>query len=379
MKAPRKIHLAYVATMVLTAAIYSLDLSSPMGTMEWLGYILPLLISALMLRKEYTLMLAMVCSFLIILAYWLDYVLEPPGALFNRIMGIGVLWTTTVLLLQRKRADESIQELNKALENRATELTTLNQDLLKLNRTLEKRVFDEVAQNREKDYLLIMKSRQAEMGEMINNIAHQWRQPLVALELFTLDLKACYESGEFNKEYLDAHINKSISAINQMSETITDFMNFFKPDKALTTFKPKDAIERVLALIEWKPCRPTINFSCDDDNINVIGYPNEYTQVLLNIFNNAQDALSERQIASPMLNVHLSKEQDRSVVTIADNAGGIDADIIDKVFEPYFTTKGNDKGTGIGLYMSKKIIEKNMNGKLTVRNNSEGAEFRIEL
>jgi signal transduction histidine kinase len=381
MNMTKNIPFVYAASLALTAVIFTIDLITPLGTAEWLGYVLPLLISALALRRGYTLALTSTCSFLIILAYYLTPMgIEPQGALLSRTLGIVVIWVTAVLLLQRKRADEEIKALNAVLAFRADELAAANQGLEKLNRTMEERIREEVQLNREKDYLLSMQSRQAAMGEMVNNIAHQWRQPLFALELFIQDIKACHESGQLTTEYLDAVVARSVNAIRQMSQTIDDFMNFLKPNKVKVPFKPKEMVDKALSFMEWGAGRPTITFRCEEaDEILITGHPNEYTQVLLNIFQNARDALAERRIATPMVHIRVFREGERAVVTIADNAGGIAEEIIGKVFDPYFTTKEEGKGSGIGLYMSRMIIERNMNGRLSVGNTGEGAEFRIEV
>jgi signal transduction histidine kinase len=381
MNVTKSMPIAYAVSVVLTAVIFTIDLNTPQGTAEWLGYILPLLVSALFLRRRYILVLTSACSLLIVLAFYLTPMgIEHHGALFSRILGIVVIWITAILLLQRKRADEEIKNLNAVMAHRASELEEVNRDLEKLNRTMEERIRREVLLNREKDFTLSMQSRQAAMGEMINNIAHQWRQPLFALELFIQDIRACHESGLLTAEYLDAAVTKSVNAIRQMSQTIDDFMNFLKPNKAKTPFSVKEAIRQALSFIEWGAGRPGITLDCEEgDDILVTGFPNEYCQVLLNIFHNAREALAERRVALPRLNIRLFRNNGSSVVTITDNAGGIPAEIIGKIFDPYFTTREEEKGSGIGLYMSRMIIERHMNGRLSVSNTGEGAEFRIEV
>ncbi|HEX8960111.1 MAG TPA: HAMP domain-containing sensor histidine kinase [Geobacteraceae bacterium] len=378
MKALKSIPVAYGASVVLTIAIFLIDLITPAGTAEWLGYILPIMIAALTLTRRFTLVLTTVCCGLLVLAFRLEGL--SIAALFNRLVGMGVIWTTTILLLQRKRADEEIRGLNATLERRAAELAAANRDLERLNLTLEERVREEVRQNRDKDYLLILKSRQAAMGEMISNIAHQWRQPLFALELFVRDTKECHDSGQLTAGYLDAFVDKAIRAIRQMSQTVDDFMNFLKPNKAKVPFTPREVVDKALSFMEWGAGRPTITFDCDEGgDCPVTGFPNEYTQVLLNILQNARDVLAERGIAAPAVRIRAFGENGRSVVTVADNAGGVADEVMARVFDPYFTTKEEGKGTGIGLYMSRMIIERNMGGRLTVRNTGEGAEFRIEV
>jgi PAS domain S-box-containing protein len=233
---------------------------------------------------------------------------------------------------------------------------------------------------REKEQLLMQQGRLAAMGEMIGNIAHQWRQPLNMLGLVIQELPVTYDLDCFDKEYLEASIARAMQIIFHMSHTIDDFRNFFRPDKEKVTFKVNDVVLKTIALVEpgFKEQRVVIDFNADGD-VFAEGYPNEYAQVLLNILLNARDALQQEMTREPKITIGISRKNERAVVTIGDNAGGIPEDIINKVFEPYFTTKGPDKGTGVGLYMAKTIIEKNMCGSLSVQNTGAGAEFRIEV
>jgi len=233
---------------------------------------------------------------------------------------------------------------------------------------------------REKEQLLILQSRQAALGEMIGNIAHQWRQPLNSLGLLIQQIPLYYESGEVNKEFLDNNTKKSMELIRHMSQTIDDFRNFFKPDKEKVEFRIGEEIAKTLSLLEGNLSNKHIRIEVDVKNDPVIyGYPNEFSQVVLNILTNARDALVERKIEDPRVDITIDKEDNRAFMTISDNAGGIPTEIISQIFAPYFTTKEQGKGTGIGLFMSRTIIEKNMGGLLSVRNVGTGAEFRIEI
>jgi signal transduction histidine kinase len=219
------------------------------------------------------------------------------------------------------------------------------------------------------------------MGEMISNIAHQWRQPLNMLGLIVQELRMTYGREEFSKESLEASVKKAMELISHMSQTIDGFSNYFKPDMEKRRFNVNQAVAKTLSLLE--PSLKNLNIKImtlvtGDTDIN--GYENEYSQVLFNILLNCRDAFEASNIdRQRVITITVFKENNKSVVTVADNAGGIPEDIMDKIFDPYFTTKGPDKGTGIGLYMAKTIIEKNMEGRLTVRNIAYGAEFRIEV
>lgn len=233
---------------------------------------------------------------------------------------------------------------------------------------------------REKEQMFTHQSRLAGMGEMINTIAHQWRQPLNVLGLIAQQLPMHYEMGEFSKEYLNTSVNKSMRLIKHMSQTIDDFMNFLKPDKEKVEFAIHEVVARSISLIEDTFIEQQVRIDLKTNaNPVIFGFPNEFCQALLNILTNARDALLELRPDDATITVTISIEGERAVVIIADNAGGIPKEVIEKVFEPYFTTKGSDKGTGVGLFITKTIIEKNMNGKLTARNTNEGAEFRIEV
>jgi len=265
----------------------------------------------------------------------------------------------------------------KALNDR---LTSACHTIAELNRTLEMRIDRTVDELRRKDRMLILQDRQAVMGEMINYIAHQWRQPLNTLGLIIQQVPLYYDSAEFSREFLESNANKGMELILHMSQTIDDFRNFFKSDKEIITFGVNQVIARTLSLIEMSFKEQQISIALQTEGEPMVnGYPNEYAQVLLNILMNACDALVGHKVDDALISIHTFAEGDTTVVTISDNAGGIADEIIDRLFDPYFTTKEPDKGSGIGLFMSKTIIEKNMGGRLTVRNTGNGAEFRIEV
>jgi C4-dicarboxylate-specific signal transduction histidine kinase len=279
-----------------------------------------------------------------------------------------------------RKANDELQAQNKELAQLWEESGRAKAALKLLNDDLENLVTKRTAELREKDQILLLQSRQAAMGEMIGNIAHQWRQPLNTLGLTIQQLKLLYELGGLTKELLDQNVNGSMELIKHMSQTIDYFRNFFSAEKETTEFKIHEAIVNALSFLEGSFQNPKIDVEIvANDDLVIHGYANELTQVILNILVNAKDAITERGIADPNVRITIDSEDKCAVITITDNAGGIPAEIINQIFDPYFTTKGTQRGTGIGLFMSKAIIEKNMGGRLTVRNAENGAEFRIEL
>lgn len=294
----------------------------------------------------------------------------------------------------RKQVEQALEEVRDELEIkvviRTAELERIRKELALQNEELQNSyalLKEEASERlqaletlREKDQMLIQQSRQAAMGEMIGNIAHQWRQPLNALGLYMQSFGAFYGHPSFTKEFVETSVAKSMDIIKHMSKTIDDFRDYFKPEKEKSDFCVREAIKNALSLLEGNFQNPKINLDIIENGNPVInGYQNEFAQVVLNILVNAKDAIIERGISDARIIITVGSEAGCTVVTIADNAGGIPEEIINKVFDPYFTTKGPQYGTGIGLFMSKTIIEKNMDGRLTVQNTDTGAEFRIEV
>ncbi|MBS4096973.1 MAG: PhnD/SsuA/transferrin family substrate-binding protein [Sulfuricella sp.] len=263
-----------------------------------------------------------------------------------------------------------------ALSQDITERKRVEEQLRKLNENLARNVSEEVAKNRTKDHLLIQQSRLAAMGEMIGNIAHQWRQPLNALGLILSNIRDAQAYNDLSEEYLEREVQTGRRLIEKMSTTIDDFRNFFRPNREKTTFSLAQAVRDTLNIVEsaFRNNHVSVELQVDED-CEMLGFPNEYSQVLLNILSNAKDAIHERAVTDGKVSVRVGRGTQGAQVVISDNAGGIPPDVIGRIFDPYFTTREN--GTGIGLYMSKMIIENNMNGHIEVRNGSYGAEFTI--
>ncbi|MCI4626982.1 MAG: sensor histidine kinase [Candidatus Magnetoovum sp. WYHC-5] len=259
---------------------------------------------------------------------------------------------------------------------------------------LETKVIEEMDKRRKHEQILIQQSKLASMGEMIASIAHQWRQPLNVVSILMLDIKDAYEFGELDSQYLNNFLQKARLQLEYMSKTIDDFRNFCKPSKAKMVFNVKDTVKEALSIIiyQLENHNITVNINVftyegNDSHFIVLGYPNEFKQVLINIINNAKDAilhkkellLSSNETYEGAIDVNIYNKQGRIFIEVSDNGGGIDLNIMDKIFDPYFTTKLEENGTGIGLYMTKVIIEDNMNGRIWAENAKNGAMMKIEL
>jgi signal transduction histidine kinase len=225
---------------------------------------------------------------------------------------------------------------------------------------------------------LIQKSKMASMGEMIGNIAHQWRQPLSQLSGLFFDIESAYDYKELNKKYLQNRVEEANDLLEYMSKTIDDFRNFFNPNSKKEEFFIKDSVDNAIKIVKSTLDFYHIELLVDiDEFYKINGYKNEYSQAVMNIISNAKDILIEKNIQNPQIKIYLEKNK-KATLCIEDNAGGINEQIIDKIFDPYFTTK-YEYGTGIGLYMTKLIIEEKMNGLISAKNTKDGAKFLIEI
>jgi len=252
--------------------------------------------------------------------------------------------------------------------------------LAQLSKNLEQRVVCEVEKNRKKDQQIIHQSRLAQMGEMISMIAHQWRQPLTAINATSIALNISARLDEITSQKVIEKTDKISEYSQHLSTTINDFRNFFKSNKEKKEISYEELIDSVLGIvaiaIKNKNIQLIQNIDCRE---KFKTYPNEIKQVILNLLKNAEDILLEKKITNPIIQIKTYKKSDKHILEILDNGGGIPIEIIDNIFEPYFTTKNKKDGTGLGLYMSKTIIEEHCGGELSVSNNQNGAVFKISL
>ncbi len=264
-----------------------------------------------------------------------------------------------------------------------------HKELKELNTTLDQKVKDQIDHIREQEQTLIQQSKMAEMGEMLSDISHQWKQPLTILSLQLDTIQTDVNDNRISKEQIGQDLSECFKLIRHMHQTIEDFKNFYKPDTDKKLFNTAEAIEEVIKMEKTSLYRHTIEliFEKEDeaDQYTIVGFEGQFKQVILTLVNNAIEQISNnithniQEKNSGKITIKLFKNQDKLFVQVQDNAGGIDSKIIDKIFNPYFSTKHDTGGSGIGLYMAKTILEKNFQGKLTAKNIKGGASFEILL
>ena len=258
-----------------------------------------------------------------------------------------------------------IIKLNKRLKN----LVNIKTNRLKImNKKLAIRIKKELDKHQEKDRILAQQQKMVAMGQMIENIAHQWRQPLSVISTSASGLKLKKQLNILEDEELIKSIDKIVDTAKYLSDTIDDFRYFFKPQKDKTKFSLAKNIEKSLSFLEATLKENSIKVEFDYEDIDIIAYETELIQVFINIINNSKDAFIEKKIEDRVIFISIKKFPNRILIEIKDNAGGVEEDILDKVFEPYFTTKHQYNGTGIGLYMSNQIIKTHLNGDIFMKN-----------
>ncbi len=260
--------------------------------------------------------------------------------------------------------------LKNILNNYAYKLKEKNRVLEELNSSLEEKVSIAVNKNREQNEILYQQSKMAAMGEMLGNIAHQWRQPLSAISTAASGIKLQDSVNQLDKKLMYQGLDAIVQNTQTLSETIDDFRNFFKTDKFTKEFQIQTCYAKVITLISANLKNKNIQIIENIEDITLNSYENELVQALLNLINNARDALLEIESNKKYIFIDIYEQKDEVLITIKDNAGGIKEDIIDKIFEPYFTTKHQSQGTGIGLYMTQKIIQSSLKGSITISNST---------
>jgi signal transduction histidine kinase len=262
-------------------------------------------------------------------------------------------------LTEQKQAEEKIKELNRSLEGRIEEETA-------------KRLLAEQA--------MFAKTKMVLMGDVMGMVAHHWRQPLNALGITIQDIPYAFKAGEVNEAYIKDTVESSMRHIQKMSKTIDEFRSFFAPNKLNRDFFIEDAITSVLNIVKPSFDEHGITITLNIEQKHMIdSYETEFKQVIINLLSNAKDAVIEHADENKQINITVKDEDNFITISIEDSGGGIPSEVIDRVFDPYFSTKEQGKGAGIGLYMSRQLVEKHMGGTISASNGKMGARLEIKL
>jgi len=268
---------------------------------------------------------------------------------------------------------EKFQFLNKM--NLYIDLFSKNKELKVANENL----IVELARNKEKDQLLLAQSRNATMGEMISMIAHQWRQPLTTISMSVNNISLDIELDDLNIDTLKEHTSNISNQTQELSNTIEDFLSYFKPNKELEEINVEDVYNNALNICKNFIKKSEIEVITDfEDTCDISGYSRDLMQIIINLLKNAEEALNSNNVLNKVIEVTIFQNEEYVHLEVNDNAGGIPKDIIHEIFNPYFSTKKKNS-SGLGLYMSKNIVEKHLNGVLEVSNKKNGANFVLKL
>lgn len=249
-----------------------------------------------------------------------------------------------------------------------------------LNKTLSLKIKQEIKENKEKDVTIYKQAKLISMGEMISNIAHQWRQPLFEINSVIMNLESDFYNKQLNKKSLETNLEQIENLTEHMSNTIDNFYDFFNNDKVKTKFLISTNINKVLNLFEntFKKANIKIKLNLSDD-VMLETYEGEFLQVLIILLQNSKDAFISNNIHKPIVYIDVSTIENKLVILIKDNAGGIKSEIIDKIFEPYFSTKIQGQAIGLGLYLCKQILEKSIHARLEVQSSGDTTSFTITV
>lgn len=291
-------------------------------------------------------------------------------------------YETVIILFENITA--IVEAQHKALQDHnekrllSLELAKKNAQLEIFNQDIQRLVNEEISKNIENQKLIKLQERHAQMGELIGMITHQWKQPLSTINMSCGLLQIKYKNDNLNKDIFNRQIDNILKQSTYLNQTILDFQNFFNPSKQLQRFNIIETITTLLSLVKNDYSLKNITVEITgDSSVEIYGYPNEYNQVILSILQNARDAFVENPHKNMKIDILVSVKDDKSIVKIKDNAGGIPDNIIKDIFNPYMSTK--EDGSGLGLHIAKSVIETNLKGKISVKNIDDGAEFCIEL
>ncbi|AXH09037.1 hypothetical protein CP960_07915 [Malaciobacter halophilus] len=233
--------------------------------------------------------------------------------------------------------------------------------------------------NKEQELYILRQTRLASFGEVLNSIVHEWKQPLHRINMISLNLETTYNKNSLTKEYLSEQLNEIEQQTTYMNDTVTQFLDYFSPQKNKEEFFLIDCAKEAIQLLDIKFNKNSVNhlINCDNQKIKTVGYKKEYIQVIIILLNNSIDAIIKNRVKNPTITMDISLQKDKPIFSVIDNAGGIKVKPIDKIFEANVSTKDEKVNSGIGLFIAKRIIEDNMNKKLICKNHSNGAKFSI--
>jgi len=282
------------------------------------------------------------------------------------------------LLKDYKRKENRLNTIINQSDKQQQVLLSLNEELDGYKNELEKKVEEEIEKRKSKEKILLQQSKLAAMGEMIDAVAHQWKQPINIISMQVDILGYDFEDGLVDKKYVEELQSDIFRNIKHMTDTLDEFRTFFRPNKDVAEFYVKDMVNKVLLLVKDEFIKNVIQIDLSvEDNYLLLGVENEFKHLVLNIINNAKDAFVERKIKNRCIKIEISSDDEFYYIHFSDNAGGIPLDVIGDIFKANITTKEEEKGTGIGLYMSEQIAVKN-NGILSVENIENGAKFTFK-
>jgi len=301
---------------------------------------------------------------------------------------VGIIHNSIISMVKKIATyTDLLDELNNSLElkvqERTQSLIDTNNQLNEYKENLEEKVKKAIQEREKTNLLLAQQSKMASLGEMLASVSHQWKQPLSVISAINLNLKVKSQLTVVTQAMIDKNTKAIDNQLEFMTHTLKDFSDFFMPDKKMTEFSVKDSITGIVTLFgsEYKDNNINININqkTTANNLSILSYNNEFRQVILNILSNAKDAILQNKASRKEIDILIASTDNGIDISIQDYAGGIEGSVKDNLFEPYITTKADSNGTGIGLYMSKRIIEDSMHGKIKVSNQNGGAIFIITL
>jgi len=283
-------------------------------------------------------------------------------------------------ITERKRLEDELYSISETLSQELREEISKQAKLNHTNTELEKQLKLEIIKRREKEEMLLSQTRQAAMGEMISMIAHQWRQPLAIIGIITDNISLDLQLDSLETERLGESLESISAQVKYLSQTIDDFRQFFLPNKSKEKILLRDCLDASLQIIGKSLTNHTIELEkIYTDTTPIFLYKNELIQVFINLLKNAQDAFLESGTKHSHIRLETKEYENHVEVFIQDNAGGIPQNLQKQIFEPYFTTKSKKNGTGLGLYISKTIIEEHSCGSITAQNKEDGALFTLSF